>query len=98
MGRSAEQLIGKISKHPKLMDRVNRLLDIVDNADGKATLADDAEARVICELRELGKEMLEEWAKDESQRREESVLNSGVAVKKKTKKNSIGIRPMEPST
>ena len=99
MTLSAEQLIlfEKLCKHPVLMDRVTRLLEIVENPDGRSTIADDAEELVICELRELGKEMLQEWAKDESKKREESALKSGVTIQRKTKKNFTGIRLTEPS-
>ncbi len=95
MAMSIDQITAKLSKHPELLNRVERCLEIIENADGRTTLADDAEERVIEELREFGRELLEKWAYDESQRQEGLLLNSGLAVKKKAKKNSTGIPPTE---
>jgi len=91
----ADQITDKLSKHPELLNRVGRLLEIIENPDGRTTLADDAEECVIAEMRELGKEVLEKWAKDESQRREALLLKSEIVMKKKAKKNSTGIPLME---
>ena len=59
-------------------------------------IADDAEERVIGEMRKFGQEILEEWAKEGARKEEEAVVNRGVAVKKKSKKNFTGTPPMEP--
>jgi hypothetical protein len=83
------QGLERLTKHPKLLERMNRLLDIVDNADGRATRADDAEACVIVEMRSLGREVLEEWATDEKARQEAAIEGSGVKVRKKTKKTLL---------
>lgn len=95
MTMSIDQITEKLSKHPELLSRVARCLEIIENADGRSTLADDAEERVIEELREFGREILEKWAHDESQRREGLLLNGALSVKKKAKKNSTGIPHME---
>jgi hypothetical protein len=39
--------------------------------------------------------MLQEWAADELERSQETLLNSGVTVERKSKKNSTGTQPME---
>jgi len=96
METDVKRISTRLSKHPELPNRIDRLLDIIENQDGQATLADDVEERVVGEMRKFGKEVLEEWAKDESQRREDIVLNSGFSVKKKSKKNSTGTPLMEP--
>lgn len=93
MKLSDEELIGKLSKHTFLRDRVEGLLDIVENPDGRFTRADDAEEQVTVELRSLGNEMLREWAQDASLKSEKAVLNSGVVVKKKSKKSNSPATP-----
>jgi hypothetical protein len=97
MERPIDRVSVRLLKHPELLNRIDRLLDIIENGDGQATLADDVEERVVGEMRKFGKEALQEWAKEESQRQEERILNSGVYVRKKSKKNSIGIPLMEQS-
>jgi hypothetical protein len=84
--RRIEQISNRLSKHPELWNRIDRLLDIVENQDGQATLADDAEERVIGEMRKFGQEILEGGAKEGDKRHEEAVLNSGVNLKRKSKK------------
>ena len=96
MERRIEQISARLSKRPELWNRIDRLLNIVENQDGQATLADDAEERVIGEMRKFGQEILEEWAKEGARKQEEAVVNSGVTVKKKSKKNFTGTPPMEP--
>ncbi len=97
MAMTDEEIINKLSQSPELLKRVGRLLEIVENKEGRTTLADDAEECVIEEMRELGKEVMEKWAQDEAQRREHMILESGVAVRKKVKKNSTGIQHMGSS-
>lgn len=92
MAMTAEQIANKLSKYPELLNRVERFLDIIDNKDGRTTLADDAEDCVIEEMRGLGKEILGKWGEDEEKRRNQLILESGVVVRKKTKKNSTSIR------
>lgn len=97
MSHTADQMSQKLSQHPKLSERMSRLFDIIDNKDGKTTRGDDAEACVVLELRELGREVLEEWGKEEETRCEEAIYDNGVTVYKKQKKNSPGIQRMETS-
>jgi hypothetical protein len=96
MERRIEQISARLSKRPELWNRIDRLLNIVENQDGQATLADDAEERVIREMRKFGQDILEEWAKEGARKQEEAVVNSGVTVKKKSKKNFTATPPMEP--
>lgn len=95
MKLSDEEFMSKLSKHPSLRSRFEQLLRVIDNPDGKTTRADAAEELVTSELRSLGSEMLHEWAQEEAVRSAETVLNSGVSVKKKSKKKSTGTAPTE---
>lgn len=97
MKLSKEEFMSKLLHHPSLINRVERLLEIIENPDGRSTRADDVEELVTIELRALGNEMLHEWARDEALKSKEAVLNSGVVVKKKSKKNSTGTLRMEQS-
>ena len=97
MKSSAEEFMNKLLKHPALLDRFEKLLDIIENADGNSTRADDAEELVTVELRALGGEMLHDWAREGALKSEEAILKSGVSVKKKFKKNSTGTPLTVPS-
>lgn len=54
----------RLNKHPDLKKRISELLKIVENADGNAQKASEAEQMVIEELRKMGNEALHSWAKN----------------------------------
>ena len=89
-------LLQRIKRHPLLRARVESLLGVVEDAGGDLEKADAAERRVIDELRQMGNEVLTEWAQGgidqcAAQARESEEVCSG------GKKNSTGIRPSEKS-
>jgi len=68
--------------HPLLRARVESLLGVVEDAGGDLEKADAAERRVIEELRQMGNEVLTEWAqggidKCTAQSREDEEVRSG---------------------
>jgi len=64
----AQQLLEQLQQHPALHDRIEALLQVVENSDGTAVKADEAEERVAEELRRLGQEALQAWAERKEQR------------------------------
>jgi len=60
--KRAEILAQRLLQHPHLHSRLEALLDVVENADGDVLKADEAEQRVIEELRQIGHEALQAWA------------------------------------
>ena len=86
--RSLEE---RLNAHPHLRDRIDQLLGIVEDSEGKIDKADEAEQRVIDELRRLGQEVLEDWAAGkEKQKVEELKSVSDRKVAGHGKKNSTG--------
>ncbi len=55
----------RIEKHPVLLKRIERLLSIVENSTGEIQKANEAEMRVIEELREMGNEALTAWGEQQ---------------------------------
>jgi len=89
-------LLQRIKRHPLLRARVESLLAVVEDAGDDLEKADAAERRVIEELRQMGNEVLTEWAqggidKCAAQAREDEETRSG------GKKNSTGTRPSAKS-
>ena len=86
----------RIEKQPALLKRFEQLLGIVENSTGDIQKANEAEMRVIKELREMGNEALTAWGKQqvstltEKYKKKEGCYQAG-------KKNSAGIRPMDKS-
>lgn len=95
MSRITEQdavLLQRINRRPLLRARFESLLGVVEDAEGDLEKADEAERRVIEELRQMGNEALTEWAlggvdKCSAQAREAADVRGG------GKKNSTGTPP-----
>jgi hypothetical protein len=64
--QNKNDLLARLNSHPVIMARIESLLNLVENTDGDIILADDAEMRVIDELRKMGSELLHGWAKNSS--------------------------------
>ena len=76
----------RLAAHPLLKERVLELLEI---AESDIALADEAEERTIEEVRGLGKEVLNEWARRQEQTQAHA-LNAEASARRHGKKNSTG--------
>jgi hypothetical protein len=54
--------VERLERHPELYERFKGLLQMVENEAGEALTADEAEERVVEEIRRLGHEALQAWA------------------------------------
>ena len=91
-----EALLNRLNKHPVLRERIASLLDVVDDAGDDLKLADDAEDRVVEEVRRMGQEALQAWAAAQIEQTEADVRLSGRAYRD-GKKNSAGTPPLATS-
>ena len=87
-----ERLMARLNKHPQLRGRVEHLVDIVEDAGDDLRKADEAERRVIEEVRWLGQELLEGWADGQVAKRADE-LERTPGVWREGKKNSPGTAP-----
>jgi hypothetical protein len=78
--KAESNFVERLNRHPQLRERMESLLNVVENADGNCTKSDDAEQYVINELRQMGNEALQSWGKKaalkatESKRKQEPDL------------------------
>jgi len=56
-----DELQRRLERHPTVKARVERMLDLIEDAGGDLKKADDAERRAIDELRAMGQELLCDW-------------------------------------
>jgi hypothetical protein len=89
------KLLELLNRHPELKQRVRALADIAADANGDLVRADEAERRVIEEVRRIGQETLHSWAEERIARGEEEQLPAEGA-RRAGKKNSAGTPPSEP--
>jgi hypothetical protein len=86
---SPQDFLERLQRHPDLHAEFAALLDIVENASGDASKADDAEERVAHELQRLGQQAIISWALRKQQKVEaECEARSDLA--RKEKKSSTG--------
>ena len=79
----------RLNKHPHLKERIEQLLKIVENSDGDLQKADDAEQRVIDELRKMGNDALHDWALNREKREYKKTLKNKTSFTVNGKKNSM---------
>lgn len=95
MDANADQLfINRLKQHPKLRERVENLLHVVENTAGDCTKADDAERHVIEELRKMGNDALHCWAEKAAQETTAALREQHPKLHGNGKKKSTGTRPL----
>lgn len=95
MEEKSIELVERLSRYPELKNRVEQLLNVVENTKGDLELADDAEQRVVDELRGMGGELLQGWAENQALSKESAISTKGINARKDVKKNCTGTPPME---
>jgi hypothetical protein len=96
MNSSNDQtFINRLNQHPELCKRIESLLNVIENAAGDCTRADDAEQHVIEELRKMGNEALHSWANKSALKAAEALCNQEVKIYRNGKKKSAGTQPLE---
>lgn len=85
----SQELVKRLERHPELYEKVKDLLAIVENADGDALTADEAEERVVQEMRQIGHEALQAWA-THKQAKVTHHCATRLGWQRRAKKNSTG--------
>lgn len=84
----------RLREHPEVRARIEQMLDVMENVAGDVVKADEAEQRLIEELRKMGQEALQAWANGQQQELER-YWDEREGVSRKDKKNSTGRRASE---
>jgi len=91
MSRKPPSLEERHDAHPHLKARIDALVAIVEDGEGEVKRADEAERRVIEELRRLGHEALQGWASGQ-EAEQAAAVRAQAGVCGQGKKNSTGTR------
>ena len=81
--RSIEE---RLKDHPDLIARLEGLADIVENSEGDVEKAEEAEQRVLEEVRQMGHQVLQGWAQRQQRRKAEAARSQERELKRKEKK------------
>jgi len=88
MANKSVSLDERLSAHPQLKERVEALLAIVEDSSADVQQADEAERRVIAEVRGLGNEALGSWAARQEGEQRTAVSQQG--ARRAGKKTLLG--------
>lgn len=73
ISRKDSELVKLLNAHPSLRERVEQLLQVVEDTDNNLEKADAAEQRVIEEVRKIGHTALTEWATNKNNQYEQEL-------------------------
>lgn len=91
----AQTFYEKFNRHPVLKARMEALLALVEDAGDDIVKAAEAEQRVMEELRQMGNEVLNDWASHRVAKTQTPKGRKGEAKYVASgKKNSVGTRPL----
>jgi len=76
----------RLREYPGLRERIEALVGVVENASGDVVKADEAEQRVVEELRQMGQAALQAWAERKQERVEAAGAGRGDVSPKEKKK------------
>ena len=62
VNQSENDLVKRLLQHPELHECVEELLRIVENSDGQAFTADEAEEQIAEQIRRVGQDAMQTWA------------------------------------
>ena len=57
-----DNFLDRLNQHPELKARFDSILDLAENTKGDVIKADEAERQTIEAVRQLGNEILHDWA------------------------------------
>lgn len=79
-------LLNRLRQQPKVMERVQRILEIANSTEGPLKTADEIEELLLEEMRRLGNETMTDWATQAEKRVGEELKQQDPTVLKRKKK------------
>ncbi len=80
------RLLEQLRRHPEIMQRVQEILDLTDNAEGPLKTADQIEELLIAELRKLGHATMNQWASRAEERVTQELKSQDTSIRSRKKK------------
>jgi hypothetical protein len=86
LSQSELNLIRRLRQQPKVLERVQRILDIANSSEGPLKTADEVEELLLEEMRRLGNDTMTEWATQAETRVGQELQQQDPTVLKRKKK------------
>jgi thioredoxin reductase len=80
------QLIQQLRRQPEMLARLQSILDLAHTDDGPLKTADEIEALLIQELRQLGRATMNQWATQAEARVSAELKRQDATVRRRKKK------------
>ena len=84
-----QDFLARLKDHPELFEKFNHLLAIAENKTEDLMTADEAEEKLVQEIRKLGQRLLQSWAESKNTKVEQK-SERRVGMQRRGKKNSTG--------
>ena len=78
-------LIRRLRTQPKMMERVQRILEISNSSEGRLKTADEIEELLLEEMRRMGNDTMTEWATQAEKRVGQELQKQDPTVRKRKK-------------
>ena len=79
-------LIERLRRQPKIMEQVQKILELAQSSEGPLKTADEVEELLIQEMRRLGNATMNEWAAQAHERVKQELKEKDPGVLKRKKK------------
>jgi hypothetical protein len=90
------EIAAMLDKYPVLKERLKEMIDLIEGPNrGEFSTADAIEERTIGVVRNIGQDVMQNWAAQQSARAGAHVTKRMPHAKKNTKKKSTGTRPSD---
>lgn len=86
----SKSLEERLNCHPELKTKIESLLSVVENTEGDLVKANEAEQRMIEEIRQLGQVALQGWAKRQNQEQTDTFIQDNPQAQRTRKRRSTG--------
>lgn len=87
LNQQESDLIKQLRQRPQILERVQKILEIADNAEGPLKTADQIEELLIEEMRKLGSETMQQWAAQAEERVSHELKSKDPTVLNRKKKH-----------
>jgi hypothetical protein len=94
VSRSLEE---RLNRHPELKTKIESLLSVVENAEADLLKANEAEQRMVEEIRQLGQVALQGWANRQNQEQTDRFIQDNPQAQRTRKKHSTGTVALDAS-
>jgi len=86
LNQQESRIIQQLRQHPKIMEQVQKILELTENVEGPLKTADQIEELLIEEMRRLGSATMHEWASQAEERVSAELQIQNPTVLKRKKK------------